>query len=331
MAKDQNAFRLYLHQANAVKFWKEGKHRESADEYWECFQLVPSLTEESRYHILHGYTSILREEYFVASDTDLERMKKLYKAKYEPRLFRVEAGFTLGLLLYIRGERMQCAEYYYGTIEIGERQVNPKEAKQEKKKMRLNHDLVSMKELMDRVVAEARGNWRNLNSKTAKYGPPPMRMRSDGSYTPVPNSCQGMSVGPMGTTLTMEQLHKLIDVGGVECDYCHRTDAKLLKCTKCQKAFYCSRECQAKQWKEKGHKKHCRKEGEFKGGDLVQLARLQKKPELNGQIVRIVEPHATKKDRYECRVEGGLKGVNGQSFVVAATNLNQLRPFDICT
>mmetsp|Transcript_10196 Transcript_10196/g.12919 ORF Transcript_10196/g.12919 Transcript_10196/m.12919 type:complete len:315 (+) Transcript_10196:154-1098(+) len=308
------AVRCYIHQANAVKFWNQGNHRESANEYWKCFQLLPSLTEESRYHILHAYTSILRDEHFKASDKDLENMKKIFDDKHEPRLFRVEAGFTLGLLLYIKGERMECAEYYYRAIEIGESQVKPKEAKLEKKKLQINLDKVPMKEIMERVVTDAKGNLNNLN---AKMGDPP----PNGTYT---SKCHLMPLGPMGTTLKREQFDKLIDVGGVECDYCHRKDADLLKCTKCQKAFYCSQACQVKQWKEKGHKKYCRKEGEFKVGDFVQLARLQKRPDLNNSVVRIVGPHPTKQNKYECRIEGGVK-----SFAVGVANLNQLRPFDV--
>ena len=52
-------------------------------------------------------------------------------------------------------------------------------------------------------------------------------------------------------------------------------------CGKCKQRWFCSRVCQAKNWKE-GHKKACRKRGTFKAGDRVVLINLMKRSELNG-------------------------------------------------
>jgi hypothetical protein len=61
-------------------------------------------------------------------------------------------------------------------------------------------------------------------------------------------------------------------VGGLECDYCHKSRRELgldtfKVCSRCNIAYYCTRECQEKAWSEGGHKKLCRKPGEFKSGD----------------------------------------------------------------
>jgi hypothetical protein len=41
------------------------------------------------------------------------------------------------------------------------------------------------------------------------------------------------------------------------CNTCNKIDEKLKKCTRCKTMFYCSKECQVKDWKK--HKKICKK------------------------------------------------------------------------
>ena len=312
------------HYVAAVKLWELGRRREAADQYWQSFQKIPSLTHELRYYILHGYTSILREQYFEATDEDLSKIRKVVDDKHEPRLFRIECGFTLGYLLYIKGKRTECAEAYYQALSVGEKKVKAKEAKMESKLIQFNMEKLSSKEIMGRILKDVQGNLDNLNRKTASSdGAFIPDKRADGTYISKPSKCHKMPIGPLGTNLNDEQFNKLIDVGGLECDCCKRNNVKLLKCQRCNKAFYCSAECQKIQWKEKGHRQHCRKEGEFKPKDLVQLSGLKAKPELNDTVVRIVGPAPTE-GRYEVCMEGG-----DRSFSVSAANIIHLRPFDI--
>lgn len=60
-------------------------------------------------------------------------------------------------------------------------------------------------------------------------------------------------------------------IPGERCDGCGKPeqDKPLLKCTRCQCTYYCSRECQVAHWKrgQNGHKAECRKKGEFRVGD----------------------------------------------------------------
>lgn len=59
--------------------------------------------------------------------------------------------------------------------------------------------------------------------------------------------------------------------GGHQCDACGKLvedKNEMMKCCGiCQLAFYCSRACQKKQWKD--HKTICQKSGEFLQGDCV--------------------------------------------------------------
>jgi MYND finger len=66
---------------------------------------------------------------------------------------------------------------------------------------------------------------------------------------------------------------------GDRCDWCATLleEAKLgvafrACCGNCKLAFYCSRECQEKDWKEGCHKYQCRKKGEFKPTDTATYA-----------------------------------------------------------
>jgi hypothetical protein len=140
-----------------------------------------------------------------------------------------------------------------------------------------------------------------------------------------------MSVGRGGTSLTADILNQLMEIGGVKCDYpscqTHHSPVrvKLFKCQKCQRAFYCSKECQKKQWREGNHKLYCREAHVFEAGDLVLLNGLQSQPELNQSIVRVMGPvPGADGGRFEVKIEG-----HDGSMSIAVKNLNHLRPFDV--
>lgn len=46
------------------------------------------------------------------------------------------------------------------------------------------------------------------------------------------------------------------------CAYCYTTAVHLLKCGKCKKRLFCSKECQRQDWKV-GHRVYCGKSGEL--------------------------------------------------------------------
>ena len=57
------------------------------------------------------------------------------------------------------------------------------------------------------------------------------------------------------TRLSMKS--QLIPFETVDCSGCGRPSVKLRTCSGCRCAAYCSRECQARHWKEGGHKREC--------------------------------------------------------------------------
>ena len=75
----------------------------------------------------------------------------------------------------------------------------------------------------------------------------------------------------MTTTITSDPI-SLCLVGGERCDYCNLTRTELgvvtlPTCGRCKMAWYCSEDCQRKDWTEKNHRFHCRKKHEFRAGD----------------------------------------------------------------
>jgi hypothetical protein len=124
-------------------------------------------------------------------------------------------------------------------------------------------------------------------------------------------------------------------VAGSICDFCERSRRDLgvftlQVCSVCRLAFYCSAECQIKAWKEQGHKKVCRKKGEFKEGDLAFILG----PVGNissGEEVRIMAPAPNFDDD---STEGNSnqhwvvksEDDDGNVAVVSAGRLKRIRP-----
>ena len=278
------------HQIAAIAFWEQRRHRESANEYWKSFVAFPSLTHKFRYHIFDGYNSILREEYFKADQDDLKNLARVLRDKHEPRLFRVAAGFTLGILYYGQSERFKSEEMYQEAVRIGEKKPkNKNQEKLDKKVVQHNGQNKPMIDIMKQVLKDGiHENLNQMNAATRDGVIPSGQMISDGTFKAHQTFSHNMPVGQRGTDLTQEHLNNLIDVGGIYCDCCKKKTTKLLQCSGCNKTFYCSKECQKKQWKENGHKIYCRKDGEYKPGDLVRIARLKNKTDLNNCMMRIV-------------------------------------------
>ena len=120
----------------------QNKYRESANEYWKAFQAFQSLTHPERYHVLHGLTTTLRGDYFEVTDEDFANMTKIFEDKHEPRLFRMEAGYALGVMHYDRTERHKCEDAYHRVISIGEKKAKKLEEKSLRRNLRRNRFLL---------------------------------------------------------------------------------------------------------------------------------------------------------------------------------------------
>ena len=66
----------------------------------------------AKYNSWSAYTSVLREDHFVASKGDLEVLKRVAKDESVPRLDRSRAHMTRGYVLYSLGDREGAARSY---------------------------------------------------------------------------------------------------------------------------------------------------------------------------------------------------------------------------
>lgn len=57
-----------------------------------------------------------------------------------------------------------------------------------------------------------------------------------------------------------------------ECDQCHKHTDQLRRCSGCQAAWYCSRECQKQHWSQ--HKRFCNKGKSKQDGETVTGSKL---------------------------------------------------------
>lgn len=101
--------------------FQKGDYRESANKYLESFEASPSKWAENRWHIFHGYTSILQEEYFDSSESDFQALESVVRNKSEAKLFRVEAAFTAGILHWLAKDREEAAAFYRDAIKLADK------------------------------------------------------------------------------------------------------------------------------------------------------------------------------------------------------------------
>jgi MYND finger len=69
---------------------------------------------------------------------------------------------------------------------------------------------------------------------------------------------------------------KVFTIGGIQCDWCgvveELGDDFLQCCGNCKLSYYCSKECQKKDWNEGRHISECRKRGHYHVGDTALFA-----------------------------------------------------------
>jgi hypothetical protein len=316
----------------AVAAFHYRNFRESADFYLQAVTRAPTKWALNRYHLFAGYTSILREKYFKPSPRDMTALQHDFVDNIkEPMLFRSKAAFTIGLLHWDAGERELAADYYRQGIACCQ---GADAMERERETMATNANgtgmgQIKVGDLLGEIYQDIQRNLHILENPLGGRPPPGQEtyMRSDG--TRMPKDVRSTNI-PILTGPAPFDLMKRSAVGGKVCDCCAkpREDTgltSLLVCARCKMAFYCSADCQKKQWKA-GHKQACRKQGQIEVGDYMKLQGLTSKPELNGQFVQVTAPMVASSGRWPVQVQVNRETTGAQAISVKPENLERIRP-----
>ena len=301
--------------ASASLAFHQKKFRDAADLYWQAYTISPGQWAENRFVIFTGYTSILREKYFVPSQQDLDRLQKVFKDEGEPVLYRTEAGFTLGLMCWDRNDREEAASYYRKTISVAEG------APGKELRRTVRDGLMQQKKAEDIILKCTKTCAENL---WVLENPTPQEEKTKGAPVLRSDGTVHYPSKHLETPcLDNDELLRRTAVGGKECDRCHvpRSDLgvdNLSACSRCRAAYYCGRDCQRAAWSA-GHKEACRKPEERRIGDIMRLINLEKKPELNGRVVVLMSEEPGDKWKAKLYMEERI-------LLIPSSKLTHLRP-----
>ena len=336
------------HYVAAVGHIQAGRFQESADAYLTAYLMPSCAHTEGWWHLLRGFTSIVCDGHFPASDKHLKALKRISHDESLPLLHRAEAQLTRGLARYAAGNREEAARDYTATLEIISRATAAQRAVRVwDSGVQPNGNFGPVQkvvgDLLDQLADDARCNLggmrhlldgRTAIAKVLAAAEAKACAEAETHGTGVVLSgfgrtCQnvGGSIGPIGNLsdnkAAFADAMKRLAVGGDRCDRCGQSaaeDVPLKRCGRCQVAYYCSPECSKQAWKA-GHKSACRAPGQFEAGDMVQVQGLVSQPELNGKIleVRGAAPGGTG------RIAAALIGGEVEK-ALKPENLRRLRP-----
>jgi len=311
--RDGKLLATYMH---AVENAQAGRWLQSADDYLQAYMMPSCAKWNAYYHVLSGFTSIIRDNRFPATQTHMRALKQIARDESRPVLHRAQAHFTRGLARRDAGDRQGAARDYMACIEVVAQATEADRAT-----CFFNttpdggiHEVVG-KEL-DRIAKDAHANLSNLRNPSRRMSPESLaRAMATSEIRGSQNSIHimGGGVGPCGdheeNTAKLEAAMARLPVNGDKCDQCgakpDSTEVKLRWCGRCSMACYCSPECAKVAWKA-GHKQACRAPGQYEVGDLVMVSGLASKPELNGKIVEVCGPAPGNTGRIATAAIGGV-------------------------
>jgi hypothetical protein len=325
-----------------------GKWRQCADLYLQAYMIADSGWI-AKYNSWSGYTSVLREDHFVASKGDLEVLKRVAKDESVPRLDRSRAHMTRGYVLYSLGDREGAARSYRQAMVLCKAATAEERTRNvllpDERAMKLlptpsgpifDDTLKTASENLASIELPAQMDTQSIAESMAtrfqenlEIGQEPQQAFDQAFADGMPKFLTPIGPNVANLASTKLELDRLMTVSGSVCDHCGGArGAKgitLLKCKRCGLAYYCSIECQKAQWKA-GHKAACRAPGEVKVGDRLMLENVANIDEYhgmyNGMIVE-VQRASSEEGRWDVGMVGGEIG---KCASIATTELKRLRP-----
>lgn len=280
----------------AIDAQNRGDCRLMADKAREALEVAPNKWTSGRYCMLTYLNKAFCMDGVRPTEKDLEMLDTIANDEEEPVMFRVEAFFGLGQLKRGLCEDEEAAEIFRQCLDL----LAKEDSSYKPYTIHLYHDGAHQEKPVAQILEG-------------------MVMMSNAWLSELERPAEGDIPG-------FEHIQQRFVVGGSKCDCCGKNRRKvyggLLRCSRCRLAYYCSPQCQKRQWLA-GHKKCCRKPDDIKEGDMMKLKGLVNRSELNGYICSVLRAAAAAPGgRWEVQTIAPAPIV----VSVAAKNLSHLRP-----
>ncbi|RKO82702.1 hypothetical protein BDK51DRAFT_51359 [Blyttiomyces helicus] len=264
-------------------------YRVSADLFRAAFEDA-SPAFPHRFHCLHCFTALFRDHHIpLPSAADLAFLRDLLNSDSEPLIHRVYCGFTLGHLMWRRGDNRAAAKSCRHAIALAE------SASAED---RLATTMVwDQDKPIGDLLCEALWSLRKILAVSERPRVPLARTDVNVPF--------GLSVD--GDAAQQDRLREAIidralHVPGSACDMCGTSAGtdRLKYCARCKRVAYCSAACQRGAWAQ--HRPSCRPPRAFAAGDLVRIFGLTSPDHevLVGTIVELRGPETGGLWRFVC-------------------------------
>jgi len=270
-----------------------GDWRRCADLYRQAYEISPT-DSILRCNCISGFTSVLRENHFKATDADLNFLQKLFTDAGTSTMIRAQACSTRGLMLWLSHDPEGAKRSYRKAIALVEGASSEDRGHEQLMTTVGGLVLTSMGPLLDAVLKLTRESLAVLEGRSM----PPGSGVSRGAQRTFQMTKFLILIGPNGNQAEADSLGEYFDTDAntKACNYCSAASSNLSQCARCKYAWFCSQKCQEAAWP--AHKTDCRKEGLLEPGDLVKITNAPEKMrrrhaqagelDPNGMIVEVI-------------------------------------------
>ncbi|GKY93171.1 hypothetical protein MPSEU_000285100 [Mayamaea pseudoterrestris] len=282
---------------------ERGDFRRAADLYWQSFSQCPRQAP-CRYWIFSGFSEKISKNYFAPNEDDMANLHDVLNDDREISICRVDAGLTLAVVLHnLKHDREDAADVLRQALDIadatGRKELRRRIIGKDRKEVCLRTVLLNLRKFCAENLAEM---------ETVRLAVFPALSLADMTINQTTRLCDYMPSGTYieGQTFLFsvplsdpDMMRRIQSIGGKACDACGKTleqleVRRLDVCSRCNMAYYCSRECQVIAWKH-GHKGACRHPNQRVQGDIMQLRGIEDEPDLNLQLVTLIAEEANER------------------------------------
>jgi hypothetical protein len=305
-----------------VNAFNRGDGRAAADALLAAIQATTDTPwAYGRYVCLQLLGDMFFEQKADPARADRQAYKKILQSD-EPALYRAHAAISLAFFFSCRKFDLQGAVDYLQEAQAIIHAMDPSD----KNRRVFAHRTVA--DELERLSRLVKVNLLALQDPQAAMEDEvyiKSRMAWEKRGKEIGITCLGLShIATFPRSIPESVRKRVDDVGGGRCDACGKAleelgVQRLSCCTLCKMAFYCSKECQRKQWRA-GHKQACRKPNEIKTNDYLIIRNIKSDDSLNGLMVKAMEPDPHNEDQWRVEIP------EDRIICVSIKNLYHIRP-----